>query len=105
MNVPFIALTATATPATRIKIIRMLALDSPIVTLTTVDRQNIFLSASKKTKDIVDELKQFMVTKDGKLQFNGDTIIYCISIAETSQVKDALESLSIDCDVYHASLE
>ncbi len=46
-----------------------------------------------------------MVTKDGKLQFNGDTIIHCISIAETSQVKDALESLSIDCDVYHALLE
>jgi werner syndrome ATP-dependent helicase len=73
IKVPFMALTATATPTTRTKIINMLGLESPIVTLTSVDRKNIFLSASKKSKSKADDLKQLMVSKDGRLKFNGDT--------------------------------
>lgn len=77
-STPVIALTATATPSVRRDILLSLNLNNPIVTVTSFDRPNLYLSVSLKSSSIIKDLKQFMVEdSDHKFNFNGPTIIYC----------------------------
>jgi len=105
MSTPVIALTATATPDVRKDILASLNLINPIVTVTSFDRPNLFLSVSQKSGNIIKDLKQFMQEdSNGKQKFNGSTIVYCNTKKATDEIINALKTIGIECGQYHAGL-
>ena len=103
-NVPFMALTATATPAVRREVISSLKLINPLIKVTSFDRPNLSISVGLKSKSIAADLKPFMIRENGSFKFNGPTIIYCISKQDTQDIVDELRRLNINCEQYHAGL-
>ena len=98
------ALTATATPVVRRDIIMLLKLINPLTKLTSFDRPNLSIAVSLKSKNIIADLKQFMIRENGILKFNGPTIIYCLSKNDTLEVVEELRRIQINCEQYHAGL-
>jgi superfamily II DNA helicase RecQ len=43
-------------------------------------------------------------TKKRKFKFAGSTIVYCPTKSTTGEVYEALKSIGIKCDMYHAGL-
>ncbi|KAG7476943.1 hypothetical protein MATL_G00088070 [Megalops atlanticus] len=104
-EVPILALTATASPSIRDDIVQSLRLLQPVVTCTTFDRPNLFLEVLRKSGDIMQDLKPFLVQKSmGDYEFEGPAIVYCPSRKEAERVSCALFKLGILCGVYHAGL-
>jgi Werner syndrome ATP-dependent helicase len=110
---PFVALTATATPAVRRDIIKSLRLVDPLVTVTSFDRPNLYLSVSSKTNDIVRDLMPLMIEdvidlpnggKKRVYKFSGTTIIYTITKADTEEICIKLRNFGLNCEFYHAGL-
>ncbi|XP_028921537.1 Werner syndrome ATP-dependent helicase isoform X3 [Ornithorhynchus anatinus] len=103
--VPVIALTATASSSIRDDIMHCLKLKNPQVTCTGFDRPNLYLEVGRKTGNVLQDLKQFLVKKTGSvLEFEGPTIIYCPSRKITEQVAVELKKLNIVCGTYHAGM-
>ncbi|XP_055972606.1 bifunctional 3'-5' exonuclease/ATP-dependent helicase WRN [Sorex fumeus] len=103
--VPIVALTATATSSIREDIIRCLKLKDPQITLTSFDRPNLYLEVGRKTGNICQDLKQFLVRKTSSTwNFEGPTIIYCLSRKMTEQVAAQLRLLQVACETYHAGM-
>lgn len=63
MQVPVVALTATASSSIREDIVRCLNLENPQITCTGFDRPNLYLEVGRKTGYILQDLKQFLVQK------------------------------------------
>ncbi|KAJ8286734.1 hypothetical protein GJAV_G00042690 [Gymnothorax javanicus] len=104
-QVPIVALTATASPSIRVDIVQSLRLVQPVVTCTTFDRPNLYLDVHRKSGDIIQDLKQFLVKKkNGEYEFEGPAIVYCPSRKEAERVSAALCKLDILCGLYHAGL-
>ncbi|XP_060764194.1 bifunctional 3'-5' exonuclease/ATP-dependent helicase WRN isoform X2 [Neoarius graeffei] len=104
-NVPIVALTATASPSIRDDIVKSLHLANPVVTCTSFDRPNLYLDVDRKSGDIIQDLKSFLVKKTGgDYEFEGSAIVYCQSKKETERVTSALFKLGIRCGAYHAGL-
>ncbi len=112
-NTPFIALTATATPAVRRDIVKSLRLVDPLVTVTSFDRPNLYLSVSAKSNDIIKDFVPLMVEefvdlpnggKKKMYKFSGTTIIYTITKAETEEICFKLKTFGLNCEYYHAGL-
>jgi Werner syndrome ATP-dependent helicase len=112
-NTPFVALTATATPAVRRDIVKSLRLHDPLVTVTSFDRPNLFLSVSQKSGEVVRDLTALMIDETVELpngstkkvrKFNGTTIIYTITKADTEDIFHKLSNLGLRCDYYHGGL-
>ncbi|XP_053318707.1 bifunctional 3'-5' exonuclease/ATP-dependent helicase WRN [Spea bombifrons] len=104
-TVPFVALTATASPSIREDIIRSLDLQDPQITCTSFDRPNLFLEVARKTSNISKDLQQFLIKKQGSSwEFEGATIVYCPSRKTSEQVTAELTKLGIKCDTYHAGM-
>lgn len=59
------ALTATASPSIRDDIMKSLHLVNPLVTCTSFDRPNLYLDVNRKSGDIIQDLKSFVVKKKG----------------------------------------
>lgn len=59
------ALTATASPSIRDDIMKSLHLVNPLVTCTSFDRPNLYLDVNRKSGDIIQDLKSFLVKKQG----------------------------------------
>lgn len=59
------ALTATASPSIRNDIVNSLHLVTPQVTCTSFDRPNLYLDVNRKSGDIIQDLKSFLVKKKG----------------------------------------
>jgi len=106
-STPVIALTATATPGVRQDILNSLNLIQPIVTVTSFDRPNLYITVSLKSNSIQRDLKQFMVqdASSNKFQFNGPTIIYCQTKKNTEEIIESLKMMHIECAQYHAGLK
>ncbi|KAM8785196.1 bifunctional 3'-5' exonuclease/ATP-dependent helicase WRN [Rhynchonycteris naso] len=103
--VPIVALTATASPSIREDIIRCLKLKNPQVTCTSFDRPNLYLEVGRKTGDILQDLKQFLVQNTSSAwEFEGPTIIYCPSRKKTEEVTAELRRLKVACGTYHAGM-
>eukprot|EP00069_Balaena_mysticetus_P013586 bmy_08261T0 len=64
-SVPIVALTATASSSIREDIVRCLKLTDPHITCTGFDRPNLYLEVGRKTGNILQDLKQFLVQKTG----------------------------------------
>uniref|UniRef100_A0A1B6D7V2 ATP-dependent DNA helicase n=3 Tax=Clastoptera arizonana TaxID=38151 RepID=A0A1B6D7V2_9HEMI len=103
-NVPFLCVTATATPRVRNDIIASLNLRNANITITSFDRPNLYLSVSLKGADIVNDLTKFMERIQNKLQFPGPTIIYCPTKKITEKVAFALNGIGVQTGIYHADI-
>ncbi|EPY73328.1 hypothetical protein CB1_015160003 [Camelus ferus] len=104
-KVPVVALTATASSSIREDIVRCLKLKDPQITCTGFDRPNLYLEVGRKTGNIFQDLKQFLVQKTSSAwEFEGPTIIYCHSRKMTEQVTAELKKLKLACGAYHAGL-
>ncbi|XP_048877228.1 Werner syndrome ATP-dependent helicase homolog isoform X2 [Brienomyrus brachyistius] len=106
-DVPILALTATASPSVRDDIVKSLKLVDPVVTCTSFDRPNIFLGVRRKSGDILQDLKQFLIKKNGlggDYEFDGSAIVYCPSRKEAERVSSELYKLGVLCGVYHAGM-
>ena len=101
LNVPMIALTATADKITREDIVRQLQLRQPQIFISSFDRPNLSLSVKRgyqpkeKSKAIVD----FITRHRGE-----SGIVYCMSRSKTETVAQMLQKHGIRCGVYHAGL-
>ncbi|KAK7120062.1 hypothetical protein R3I94_020175 [Phoxinus phoxinus] len=104
-GVPICALTATASPSIREDIVKSLHLINPMITCTSFDRPNLYLDVNRKSGDVIQDLKRFLVKKKGGgFEFEGSAIVYCLSKKEAERVTAALCKLDIPCGVYHAGL-
>ncbi|CAK9303909.1 unnamed protein product [Gordionus sp. m RMFG-2023] len=131
-NIPILALTATATKEVQTDIITSLGLINPQISITCLDRPNIFLSSSVK-KDLEtdfqtlirmgiifvesgehrisdDENLGFSDSEDmyykKKLSFNGPSIIYCQTKKTAHDLLDFLldKRMTDNIALYHAGL-
>ncbi|XP_073977389.1 ATP-dependent DNA helicase RecQ-like isoform X2 [Rhodnius prolixus] len=101
-EVPFLTLTATATPTVRDDIRSSLKLINPLMVCTSFDRPNLFLSASIKGTDILKDIKDLF------LKFNinstGSSIIYCATKKSADNIYGLLKGSGMKCTIYHADL-
>ncbi|XP_051539184.1 bifunctional 3'-5' exonuclease/ATP-dependent helicase WRN-like isoform X1 [Myxocyprinus asiaticus] len=104
-GVPILALTATASPSIRDDIVKSLHLSNTIITCTSFDRPNLYLDVNRKSGDVMQDIKRFLIKKKGgDYEFEGSAIVYCPSKKEAERVTAALCKLGITCGVYHAGL-
>ncbi|KAG9353603.1 hypothetical protein JZ751_011724 [Albula glossodonta] len=104
-DVPIVALTATASPSIRDDIVQSLRLVRPVVTCTTFDRPNLYLAVQRKSGNILQDLKQFLIKKSmSEYELEGSAIVYCPSRKEAERVSSVLCKLGILCGVYHAGM-
>jgi Werner syndrome ATP-dependent helicase len=107
-HVPFLALTATATPPVRRDICSSLQLNRPLETYTSFDRANLFLEVQSKSDKVLDDLKSLMIATKTEnrvtYSFDGATIIYCRTKANTSSIAALLKNAGVKCEDYHAGL-
>ncbi|MDG6881026.1 ATP-dependent DNA helicase recQ [Phocoenobacter uteri] len=97
-NIPLMALTATADPATRADIIRNLQLNNPHTYLGSFDRPNIRYTIQEKFKPI-NQLVKFVEKQQGK-----SGIIYCGSRKKVESLTEKLTSRGIKVMGYHAGM-
>jgi ATP-dependent DNA helicase RecQ len=98
-DVPRVALTATAPPATRREIIQRLGLDSARTFVASFDRPNIRYRIEPKQQPIA-QLVQLIRT-----EHEGDAgIVYCLSRASVEKTAEALVREGIPALPYHAGL-
>ncbi|KAK4288530.1 hypothetical protein Pmani_038442 [Petrolisthes manimaculis] len=104
-KVPIMALTATATQPVLQDICSLLKLRSPVVTITSFDRPNLYLEVKPKTKDVLSDILPLM-EKDssGKYYCPGSAIIYCPTRKITENVALRLRGAGLKCEIYHAGL-
>ncbi|CAH1246443.1 WRN [Branchiostoma lanceolatum] len=104
-DVPIMAVTATATPEVKSDICQSLGLRNPQITMTSFDRQNLFLEVLGKS-NIQHDLKSLMKETSRRFyyEFDGPTIVYCPTRKETENVGQALKGMGVKCEIYHAGL-
>ncbi|KAF3331881.1 mediator of RNA polymerase II transcription subunit 34-like isoform X1 [Carex littledalei] len=103
LNVPFVALTATATEKVRNDIVCSLMLRGPQITLGSFDRTNLFYGVKlcNRSGSFLDEL----VSEVQKYTVNaGSTIIYCTTIKDTEQIHELLGNAGIEAGLYHGKM-
>ncbi|GFT86202.1 werner syndrome ATP-dependent helicase [Nephila pilipes] len=103
-HVPFIAVTATATPTVLNDICSSLKLKNPVKVCSSFDRPNLYLEVCMKSGSIENDLLRVMCRKDGKPGFSGPTIIYCPTRNSTEDVYKKLLDMKISCQIYHAGM-
>lgn len=100
-GVPFMALTATATPRVRTDILHQLGMRNPKWFLSSFNRANLqYEVKAKKGKSITKEIIE-LIKKDYPKQSG---IVYCLSRKECDDVSDELSSAGISSVSYHAGL-
>ncbi len=97
-QVPFLALTATATPRVRDDIKEALSLRDPLELVASFNRPNLFLEVKRREKGPA-QLTHFIKTRKG-----GAGIVYCFSWARAEAVAKELCRAGIDARPYHAGL-
>ncbi|XP_054724096.1 bifunctional 3'-5' exonuclease/ATP-dependent helicase WRN-like [Uloborus diversus] len=103
-HVPFMALTATATPVVLNDICSSLRLKNPIKICSNFDRPNLYLEVCLKSNSVVNDLLRVMSKKNGKIGFSGPTIIYCPTRSVTEDVYKKLRDMTVSCQIYHAGM-
>ncbi len=98
IDIPFIALTATADASTQQDICQQLHLKDPKIFISSFERKNITLSASPANKRI-DTIEALIRRNYGK-----SGIIYCMSRKSTETVCESLKNRGIKTDYYHAGM-
>lgn len=97
-QVPFVALTATADPATQDDIIVQLKLKNAKKSVSSFERKNIILSCLPG-QNRMEHIRHFLKNKE-----NQSGIIYCISRKGTENLSNSLRSLGYNAASYHAGM-
>ncbi|OZC11504.1 hypothetical protein X798_01362 [Onchocerca flexuosa] len=102
-SIPIMALTATATQQVRRDIANNLELHQPIITLSPLDRPNLYLSVHTPTSL---EGLLHLLNEDEKNEnhFNGSTIIYCSTRIVVNEIYECLSKKGVKCARYHAGM-
>lgn len=95
---PVVALTATADKITRRDITKQLALQDPMVFISSFDRPNISLEARPGQKRI-EQIIEFIKERKGR-----SGIIYCLSRKNTEDLGSRLQKAGIKAMCYHAGM-
>ncbi|XP_014244781.1 Werner syndrome ATP-dependent helicase-like [Cimex lectularius] len=103
-DVPILAVTATATEPVQKDIISSLGLKNPLITRTSCDRPNLYLSASIKGSDPFIDIRDFLYKEKLNCSSNSSCIIYCPTKKKANKISDLLNSGGIKCSLYHADL-
>jgi len=98
LNVPIIALTATATDRVREDIVQQLSLDIPRKFVTSFDRPNLNIQVRRK-KNALEKLIVLLEKHKGE-----SSIIYCFSRKDTEQVAANLKINGFNALPYHAGM-
>ena len=98
-DVPFMALTATATERVRADIINHLRLRSPEVFVASFNRPNLTYRVTPKDQPLK-QLVEFLKKREHE-----SGIVYCASRAATERVAEALAARGFAARAYHAGLE
>ncbi len=98
-TVPRIALTATATPATRREIVERLGLDEARMFVASFDRPNIAYRIESKQQPLKQLLELIRSEHDGDAG-----IVYCLSRKSVDKTAAALRKEGISALPYHAGL-
>ncbi|HEY9624522.1 MAG TPA: DNA helicase RecQ [Crinalium sp.] len=97
-DVPFLALTATATERVRQDILNQLELRSPTVHVASFNRQNLYYEVIPKQKQSYVELVQMI------RQSEGSGIVYCLSRKKVDELTYKLQRDGVEALAYHAGL-
>ena len=98
-EVPFMALTATATPRVRADVAERLGMDDPEFLVASFNRPNIRYAVRPKRRSLP-VLISMLRERAGE-----SAIVYCLSRRETENVAASLRDAGIEALPYHAGLE
>eukprot|EP00039_Didymoeca_costata_P015281 m.257535 g.257535 ORF g.257535 m.257535 type:complete len:991 (+) comp16190_c0_seq6:719-3691(+) len=102
-TVPFIALTATATPRVQADILKQLKMKTPERFVSSFNRANLTyavkpkLAAKKQLQEMASLIKADYQRKSG--------LIYCFSRDECERVAKGLKGLGVNTEPYHAGMD
>ncbi|MDE0077041.1 MAG: DNA helicase RecQ [Caldilineaceae bacterium] len=99
-DVPFLALTATATERVRNDIVEQLYLERPDRFVASFNRANLSYTVLPKQGDSFAKLKELLQKHKGE-----SVIIYCTSRKDTEKMAGRLRDSGFDAQPYHAGLE
>lgn len=106
-TVPIMVLTATATEEVLQDIVDILKLNDPILSKTSFDRPNLYLSVTRlpdqQKETMKNTLRPLLLDNKGK-PLKESIIIYCLSRKNTESVAQIVSDLGITCSAYHAGL-
>jgi ATP-dependent DNA helicase RecQ len=97
-HVPIVALTATADEVTRHDIVRLLALNEPLISISSFDRPNIRYTVTEKF-NALEQVTTFLLKQKGQ-----SGIIYCSSRAKVEEMTVRLRNRNFTVAAYHAGL-
>lgn len=97
-DVPFLALTATATDRVRQDIIQQLELRSPHIHVASFNRQNLYYEIRPKQKQSYRDLLSLI------RQTSGSGIVYCLSRKRVDEITLRLQQDGIAALPYHAGM-
>ncbi|MDX2216552.1 MAG: DNA helicase RecQ [Oculatellaceae cyanobacterium bins.114] len=97
-DVPFLALTATATDRVRQDIVHQLQLRSPLIHVASFNRQNLYYEVRPKQKYAYKDLFKLIH------QTEGAGIVYCLSRKKVDEITYRLQEDGVEALPYHAGL-
>ena len=98
-NVPFMALTATATDRVRQDIVHQLQLRDPRIHIASFNRPNLYYEVRPKDRTTYPELLRLLRTTDGS------AIVYCFSRKRVDELTRKLQLDGIGALSYHAGMD
>jgi ATP-dependent DNA helicase RecQ len=98
-NVPFMALTATATDRVRQDIVHQLQLRNPRIHIASFNRPNLYYEVRPKDRTTYPELLRLLRTTDGS------AIVYCFSRKRVDELTRKLQMDGIEALAYHAGMD
>lgn len=102
-NVPFVALTATATKKVQLDIIQSLKLNNPYINIGSFDRPNLYYGV--KTLNRTSLFREEMASEISKYVKGGaSTIVYCTTIKDAEEVSKSLQQAGIEVGLYHGQM-
>jgi ATP-dependent DNA helicase RecQ len=100
IDIPIIALTATATKKVQEDIIKNLGILDAVLFKSSFNRPNLFYEVKKKTDDINKDIISFIKKREGK-----SGIVYCLSRKSVNELSQILQLNNINALPYHAGLD
>lgn len=102
VNIPVIALTATATPKVQSDIVQNLGLRNPKIFISSFNRPNLYYEVQPKVKkeQTLKNIVKFIAHHKGK-----SGIIYSLNRKTTEEIADVLNANGIKAAAYHAGLD
>ncbi len=101
VDVPLLALTATATPKVRAEIRRSLALQDPVEVVQSFDRPNLWWTVLALPTAVERRAWLHRLVK----QRDGSALVYASSRKGVESIRDQLAALGVPVHSYHAGLE